>query len=179
MQFELVRYRTIEGVPGRYFDCPRNLGMLSTTACARAYQEAMSPDFLREGRRITCRGCPVGAQHAGVASGPAVSRFLGSSMCARHQGDGGRLIRGSICVSCYNREREWKIGKNAKGAKPVHARPIGGVALALVAGGRSRVALVGNVTGVVEAAIQILRTAREPVSFGWGRARPKFKEQDV
>jgi hypothetical protein len=176
---DLVKYREIQGVPGRYFDCPRNMGMLSTGACAKAYQDAMSPDYLREGRRITCRGCPVGAQHAGVAAGPAISRFLGSTMCSRHQGDGGRLIRGAICVSCYNREREWKIGKNAKGAKPVHARPIGAVALALVDRGQAKVVHAGSVTGLLEAVIQILRTAREPVSFGWGRSRPKFKGQDV
>lgn len=89
------------------------------------------------------------------------------------------MIRGMICVSCYNREREWRLGKNAKGAKPVHAKPVGDVELALVGSSEAaqRVVMEG-VTGAVEAVIQILRTAREPVSFAWGRERPKIGDQD-
>ena len=107
----LVEYRTLAGIPGSYFDCPCGLGMLSTNSCAAAYKEAMSPVGLKEGRRITCRACPVGALHADVPSNIAsASRFLGIGTCSRCHGDARRLIRGSICVSCYNRARgvDWK-----------------------------------------------------------------------
>lgn len=165
-----VTYRTLEGVPGQYFDCPYGCGMLSTTSCARLYEEAMSPKGLKEGRRISCRACPVGAEHAGVPTAVAsASRFLGVSYCSRCHGDARRLIRGSICVSCYNREREVLIGKNAKGGKPVFGRAVGTTMLGCVIDGgvKTQVRRMDKVVSRLEAVLSVLRGESKTVSFGW------------
>lgn len=165
-----VTYRTLDGVPGQYFDCPYGVGMLSTNACSRMYQEAMSPKGLKEGRRINCRACPVGALHAGVPTALAsASRFLGVGYCSRCHGDANRLIRGSICVSCYNREREVLIGKNAKGGIPVFGKAVGTTVLAcLIDGGKStQVRRMDKVASRLEGVLSVLRSESKTVSFGW------------
>lgn len=48
-----------------------------------------------------------------------MSPLKGSRICARCHRGAMRLIWGHICVSCYNREREAVIGRNAKGRAPV------------------------------------------------------------
>jgi hypothetical protein len=40
-------------------------------------------------------------------------------ICARCLLESDRMIHGYLCVSCYNREREYRIGRNAKGKPPV------------------------------------------------------------
>ena len=166
----MVEYRTLDGVPGQYFDCPYQMGTLSVNACSRSYNEAMSPAGLKEGRRITCRGCPVGAHHAGVPSDVAsVSRFLGVVYCSRCHGDARRLIRGSICVSCYNREREVLIGKNAKGSRPIFGKAVGSATISclLDAGKSVQVRRMDKVTSRLEAVLSILRLEPKTVFFGW------------
>lgn len=165
-----VTYKTLEGVPGRYFDCACVGATLSVSACAAMYAEAMSPKGLKEGRRVACRGCELGAAHAGVPSSVAsASRFLGVSYCARCHGDAPRLIRGSICVSCYNREREVLIGKNAKGGKPIHGKPVGVATLACVldGGATTQVRRMDKVVTRLEGVLSVLRTEAKSVAFGW------------
>ena len=168
---EAVTYFTHELAPGQYFHCPYGCGTLSVKACAAAYNLAMSPTGLKEGRRISCRACPVGAEHAGVPSDVAsASRFLGVSYCSRCHGEANRLIRGSICVSCYNREREVLIGKNAKGGKPIFGKPIGTAALACIFDSGQRhvqVRRMDKVTSRYEGVLSVLRTEATTVSFGW------------
>lgn len=163
-------YRMIEGVPGQYFDCPYGMGTLSVDACSRSYQMSMSQIGLREGRRVTCRACPVGACHAGVPSEVAsASRFLGLGYCSRCHGDARRLIRGSICISCYNREREVLIGKNAKGSRPIYGKAVCGRTMYCVtdAGKNVQVRRMDKVTSQLEAFLSILRTESKAVCLGW------------
>lgn len=144
--------------------------MLSVNACAASYQTAMSPAGLREGRRISCRACPVGAEHAGVPNSVASSsRFLGVKYCSRCHGEANRLIRGSICVSCYNREREVLIGKNAKGGKPIHGKSIGTAIVACVvdSGRKAQVHRMDKVSSRLEAVLSVLRSESTSISFGW------------
>jgi hypothetical protein len=169
----VITYRSIDGVPGQYFDCPSGMGCLSANACGRAYSEAMSPVGLKEGRRITCRACPVGAQHAGVPTEAAsVSRFVGSSCCSRCHGDARRLIRGSICVSCFNREREYLIGKNAKGGKPIHAKTIGSEVITCLIGSSVQVRKMDKVASPMECVLSVLRSESRTVFFSWVGASP-------
>ena len=166
----MVEYMKLEGVPGQYFSCPYGLGMLSIDACSRSYQMSMSTAGLREGRRVTCRACPVGATHAGVPSEEAsASRFLGVGYCSRCHGDARRLIRGSICVSCYNREREVLIGRNAKGSRPIYGKAIGVATISclLDAGKKVQVRRMDKVTSRLEAFLSILRTESKTVYLGW------------
>lgn len=170
MAREALNYRTLEGVPGQYFDCPHGMGMLSVKACAAAYCDAMSPSGLKEGRRASCRSCPVGAMHAGVSPvEQSLSRFLGSGTCSRCHGDARRLIRGSICVSCYNREREVLLDRNAKGGKPIHGKPIYSltVSINIENGQQAQVRRMDKVTSRQEAFLSILRCESRGVSLGW------------
>ncbi len=163
-----VVYFSHDLAPGQYFECPYGCGTLSVGACSRLYQEAMSPKGLKEGRRITCRACSIGASHAGVPETHiSVSRFLGATWCARCHQDARRLIRGSICVSCYNREREMLIGKNAKGGKPVNGRRVGPIIVSGMAEGRATVMRMEKVTSRLEAVLAILRRNTGAVLFGW------------
>lgn len=164
-----IAYFAHELAPGRYFVCPYGYGTLSDSACARLYQDAMSPAGLREGRRITCRGCPVGAVHAGVHGIASASRFLGATWCARCHHDARRLIRGALCVSCYNREREVLIGKNAKGSKPIFGKQVSPVILSCYSenGKKSVVLRMEKVSSRLEAVLSVLRRDASAVSFGW------------
>jgi len=127
----LIEYRTLPGVPGTYFDCPNNLGMLSVKACGSLWSEAMTREAIHDGRRVTCRCCRVGQAHA---SGDTVqndgqveggrSALLGTKSCARCGRQNGRLVRGAVCISCYNRELEWIKGRNGKGTAPKFVRPV-------------------------------------------------------
>jgi hypothetical protein len=165
-----IRYFQHEGVAGDYFDCPSNMGSLSVLSCAANYNLAMSPQGLKEGRRVTCRACPVGASHAGVPVGcGSVSRFVGSGLCARCQKDSTRLIRGSICVGCYNREREVLIGRNAKGGVPSKCRAVFALTLACIMseGQRVEIRRFDRVSSLLEAKISMLRTEAKSCVFGW------------
>jgi hypothetical protein len=62
-----------------------------------------------------CRGCSLGAEHAGETFKQV--DVLGH-LCVRCHDHASRLLRGAICIACYNRQREVDIGRNAKGAPP-------------------------------------------------------------
>lgn len=165
-----IKYRQIEGVPGQYFDCPNGVGMFSVQTCARLYGEAMSLHGLREGLRITCRSCPVGAVHSGrEPSLTLVSRMLGSTSCSRCHSASRRMIRGSICVSCYNREREVLIGRNSKGGRPVYGRPIFPTIVAFVPvdGNRLVVRRMDRVSSSLEAVLTVLKSETDRIAFSW------------
>lgn len=163
-----IEYYAIEGVPGRFFKCPKGVGKLSDKSCAKLYEEAMSPRGLREGLRFACRSCPLGAQHAGADPHEAGSmRFLSRLSCARCLKQTCRLIRGSICVSCYNREREVVIGRNAKGNKPVHGRPIGSPAVYCRIGGVWQLRKLDRVASRLEAVLTVTRSEPHSGRFGW------------
>lgn len=165
-----VEYRTIEGVRGEYFRCEALRATLSTKACSSNYSQAMSPKGLGAGTRHQCRGCPLGALHSGVVPETASSsRFLGQLICSRCHEQAGRLIRKSICVSCYNREREVMVGKNAKGNAPVHCRQVSSAVLACVFGADSsmKVRRFDRVSSRVEAVLSTIRSETQTVAFGW------------
>jgi len=166
-----VVYESISGVQGQYFRCPFGVAkLLSTKACAGLYCEAMSPKGLRDGLRIACRSCEVGASHAGVSVTTASSsRFLGTMTCSRCQKQATRLIRKSLCVGCYNREIEFLKGRNAKGGKPIHAKPVAPALIACQVGEEvaMRVRRLDRVTSRIEAVLSVLRLEDKSVSFGW------------
>ena len=121
--------------PGLFtFRCERLHADLTAAACARSHAER---------RALACVGCTIGRKHAddaGIASAPVAKRTaLGSGQVdyGRFAPVGGcvrcgrtysradrsikplRLVRAhTICVSCFNREKEVTHGANAKGAKP-------------------------------------------------------------
>ncbi len=168
-----ISYFKHDGVLGDYFDCPKGMGKFSTDFCARMYREAMSPVGLKEKSRVACKSCPVGARHAGVVDN-STSRFLGNTSCSRCHKGASRLIRGSICVSCFNREREYLIGKNAKGSEPIFCKPIGSIYVSCVIdyGVTIQVRQMVKVTSLVEVYLSILRTMPKKIWFGMVNQMP-------
>ncbi len=56
--------------------------------------------------------------------------------CARWTKYSARLINGRFCISCYNRNREALVGKNAKGSRPALCDRLHPVSVAVVEFGR-------------------------------------------
>lgn len=151
-----IDYFEIPGVPGRYFRCPCGMGELSTRACG---------DSHRRSHRPVCRACAVGALHAGVRASVEASRLQGVLFCPRCERHTGRLVKG-VCLSCYNREREWVVGKNRKGNAPSQARRVFSASLATFQGGRVETRRVDRVCALGEAVLVILAQSGGPVLFG-------------
>jgi len=79
------------------------------------------------------------------------------------------MIGGCLCVSCYNRQIEFRSGRNAKGTKPkilLAERRIGVIVDAEQPGERRRIDVLGEFTfDIVELVAQVLRIAVGRVSF--------------
>lgn len=117
----------------RRFECPRIPGRLtlSVGACATQHKAAQHRDWAQ--RLPHCVDCPMGAQHAGVE---VAAPFQRSAVCLRCGDGSGRLVMQRFCVSCYNREREWRLGANAKGRPPRDFKPLGRFVFVCAASGR-------------------------------------------
>jgi hypothetical protein len=95
------------------FNCDRLRADLSTTACARMYLDKGA---------LSCDNCPRGKVHAAkhYPKKKSVERINRWGSCARCERQGLRLVCcNCLCVSCYNRQREVRVGANAKGQNPV------------------------------------------------------------
>lgn len=111
-----VEYVAIEGVEGSYFNCSSLRAMLSVKSCANRFSTA--------NHESTCHACEIGAAHAGKN---VAHRTIPRMSCCRCHEQAPRLVSGGICISCYNRQREVLMGRNAKGTRPtVHERFWGG-----------------------------------------------------
>jgi hypothetical protein len=149
---------------------------MSTAACAKNYKAA--PADAKSGRLCGCIGCSVGSEHAGVSiPAPGISddvvcsRCLRSASQMRESSVGMRLVRGTICVSCYNREKEVIRGRNAKGTPPRKWARLFPAGIGYVSGGSFCVTKLPLVAHRVEAMLTVMRRAPGPVSIGWVAAR--------
>mgnify|MGYP000971206371 CR=1 FL=1 len=123
MQAPQVEYRVI--VEGQqHFDCALLRATLSTKACALRWNAAREAEEERRDRLISCKRCPVGAMHfeahrqhepAEVPAAPMERKPPRASVCVRCGKPSDRLVGGELCVSDFNREREWLRGYNARG----------------------------------------------------------------
>jgi len=115
-----VTYFTPEWAPqGRlFFRCDRLAATLGPEQCATNWGRATAGDGM-----LRCKGCRVGAEHAGQDRANA-HPLRGMMICARCQRGCSRLVEGWTCVSCYNRGREWRMQRNAKGSFPSRMKPL-------------------------------------------------------
>lgn len=143
-----MSYVKLDGVDGDYFECKPYRGLFSVESCARNWKAARGA--VEDSNRCLCRNCSVGALHAGQEP----VRLTPKSMCARCGKTDQRLIRGAICVSCYNRERELLVGRNSKGAFPVHAKRLRSLDISVRGASPSHIDRVCN---PVEAAVIAFR----------------------
>ena len=162
-------YFTIEGVAGQqYFRCDRYRATLSVTACAGNWRRANHDN---DDERYRCKACPLGAIHAGETAA-SMSPLMGTTTCARCHKVAPRLIRRMVCVSCYNREREILIGKNAKGTKPIKLATLAPRRIRYMAGDDPQVLALQQSADTVELMVAALRDSKKTVRFGfYGRQR--------
>ena len=101
-----VVYREI--IPGFLgFDCTALRATLSPSSCAANWRAG------RDGS--ACRGCRIGATHAGQPDAPPP---VSMRLCCRCGTASTRIIGGVFCVGCYNRARECIRQENRKGFFP-------------------------------------------------------------
>lgn len=96
-----------------------------------------------------------------------MSQLRGQEICSRCHRVGMRLVGGDICVSCWNRQREVIIGKNARGRKPLKHPPIAPRSITFMTG--SALVRIERLYSVCteELVISALRDSTRQVFFGF------------
>ena len=97
------------------FTCERHRGDLRLTvgACAANYRRAKAVEPWDT--MAPCKGCPIGASHAGEPLTPPAPP---PRLCLRCGVTARRLIHNQLCMSCYNRERELLTGHYRRRSPP-------------------------------------------------------------
>lgn len=165
-----MEYVEMPGVEGKkYFRCERHRATLSTEACAANWR---SGNHLNNEDRIACRCCPIGAAHAGEGDA-SMSPLKGVKICSRCHRTAVRLIFGRVCVSCYNREREQTLGKNAKGVPPSKLPPLRPMTLRFICGGRPAMVTLDRAMDTLELIVAALRDSQNRVRFAFHASMPR------
>ncbi|BCP56239.1 hypothetical protein K32_48560 [Kaistia sp. 32K] len=172
----MVEYFTYPELPDRqFFRCDRRKASLQVTACAGMWVEAngkAAPERLDQ-----CRNCPLGAKHAGVGE-ISLSPLRGMSICARCEQGATRLVRKHLCISCYNREREFLKGRNARGSAPVKHPQLHQLEIRFQAGPEiERVAM--TVASRQELVVAVLRDTSKHVTFAFEAGRPNLLQGEL
>ncbi len=176
MQNQSVKYIEFEQAPKglQFFRCEPLAATLSVKACAVNWRAANED---QAERLFKCKVCPLGAVHAGETAA-SLSPLRGAMICGRCHRGVIRLVEHHLCVSCWNREREWKIGKNAKGQKPIKLAHLHRRALRIVEGEQPRVITREHTAHPEELMVKALRDCKRQVVFCWDPARPaKFSQR--
>ncbi len=157
-------------------DCARAALRLTDTACAKFWllSNPIAPPAWQG--RHHCHGCTAGAARAGATVDhwqPVRERL--APICSRCRRSGLRMIGKTLCVCCYNRNREIRCGRNGKGGAPrfVAARLHAARLVAIEAGRVERIER-DIAAGVLELVIDRGRRAKSPLAFGW--APPPLQE---
>jgi hypothetical protein len=172
----VIEYFTYPELPDRpMFRCERRHANLQVTSCASMWIEAngkAAPERLDQ-----CKNCPLGAKHAGVGE-ISLSPLRGMSICARCEQGTTRLVRKHLCVSCYNREREYQKGRNAKGSAPVKHPPLYQLEIRFQAGEViQRIAMPA--VSSQELVVAALRDTSKQVTFAFNGKRPALPQGDL
>ena len=151
--------------------CERRALLLTKAGCARLYESVVeNRPYIWEGRHA-CLNCPTGARTSGRvadATGEAVETWR--YCCARCFKGGSRLIGGLVCVSCWNRAREARIGCDRKGNRPRFTDNYHEVRLNVVRNGSSQAVCTSHVVSAAEVMVSLAKGTTTPLSFGWSPA---------
>lgn len=101
------------------------LATLTPTDCAKRWQKSGSSNLRYW---ASCAGCPLGAHHASIdgtdkQNSPVPTNLesnrLAGKVCTRCRKLASRLVGSpKLCMSCYNRQLEFKRGSDRRGKKP-------------------------------------------------------------
>jgi hypothetical protein len=148
------------------FTCDRLKSVLTKEACAANYTRSNAP--------LSCKGCPIGSAHAyGLNYRDKSDRHataeaahgLSCIRCERNVHTATKYIarfrltrKHTLCLNCFNREREVVRGYNAKGAKPVKHSGLKTAAITVeTAEGKHKVEDIGLRSGYLECARYVER----------------------
>ena len=168
-----LTYAGIAGIPGaEYFGCTRLRANINTATCASFWREA---NLGNSERRALCKCCPIGAHHAGV-SDASLSPIRGATLCARCVRPATRLIQANICVSCYNREREFMKGRNARGKIPVKIGALCARQITYHSGSRVITIRAERSRSSAEMVVRVLRDSLHLARFAWRTQVPGIRQ---
>lgn len=159
----MVEYFELAEIPGKaHFRCVKLSASLSVGSCAQMWRQANHDNLERLGR---CKTCPIGATHAGETAA-SMSPLMGQCLCGRCHKTATRLIGKHLCISCWNREREFKIGRNSKGTKPRMAA-LGRRSIRYFVAGQACTTTIDLTADTTEVIVAILRDSRKRVQFSF------------
>ncbi|ENW4943634.1 hypothetical protein ACFLMW_003783 [Salmonella enterica] len=160
----VIDYFTLPELPDRQcFYCTRRNATLQVASCAAQWKQANSR--ARSECSHQCQTCPVGALHAGEGE-LTMSHLRGKEICSRCFRVGLRLISGDLCVSCWNRQREYYLGVNARGKSPVNHPQIHAIRAGILVGGEVRLVRRQRSVSTEELIVATLRDNTRQVFFG-------------
>jgi hypothetical protein len=161
-------------VPGkRHFSCKKLSAIMSTDECVGRHARAIAGDD----RVSACRFCPIGAMHSGktdtlrAAPTSARVRIIGSpdsdTRCTRCGRSDLRIIHsgGGLCISCWNRQREWTLGRNARGTEPKTFVPLQSRRVGIVVDGERCYRLVDQTQNDAEPIARCIREMPDGLAF--------------
>lgn len=163
---DLPVYFEMPEMPGRrFFRCEPLRASMSVSSCGARWEKANSTDVDAD-RFHTCRRCVVGATHAGrVDHNP--SPFRGMTICGRCHRGSSRLIGKHLCISCFNRARELRIGRNSKGTKPRKLARLDQRSITYLAGGVVKTRTLAETVDMEELIVAVLRDEERAPQFAY------------
>lgn len=160
---ERIEYFELPEMPGKpMFRCEKRRANLLTSSCSKLWVEGNRKGC--DDRFWLCKGCSIGAHHAGVGDS-TLSPLFATSICARCGSGATRLIGGHLCVSCQNRQYEYIKGRNARGNAPVTHPTLYRLAIRYRAGGQVKTLDKPNVVDTMELVVAALRDEPKQVTF--------------
>ncbi len=164
----------LQWVPGkRHFRCEKLSASMSSDDCSGRYTRSIAGDE----RTSACRFCPIGAVHAGKVDPLQAASSSAKIKITRHPDQGTRCTRcgrsdlrlihasGDICVSCWNRQREWKLGRDARGKAPKTYVPLRARRVGIIVNGEPGYRLVAETQNDAEALARCVREMPDGLAF--------------
>lgn len=170
-EFEAVGvvYAKSEHAPGlRLFRCQPYKATISARSCAVRFRKAQDAVGSMAADLEHCKCCPIGSCHAGLGQ-THFSPWYGVKICPRCNVGTTRMIGNRQCVSCYNRTRELKAGRNARGNRPVELmqRPLRAVEMIVEVDGVASRWIDRETQSLQETIRQTTRTTKGRLAFGF------------
>lgn len=151
--------------------CDRRNVRLTSSGCARMYLSAKAERPAQWEARAACVGCASGAARAGQPiNGAEVAALAWRACCSRCRAGGRRLISGDLCISCWNRNREARIGRDRKGHRPRLADALHTTTIVVTEGEAARLVTEHGVLTAAEVMVRAAKKATRPLLFGWPAA---------
>jgi len=163
MKAEGVTYKEMAGCARTFFRCDAYAATLSVEACSGRFVTAQTAKDEALEPLAYCRSCRIGAAHRGVDV-PIFASNYESMICPRCGKGTTRMIGNRRCVSCYNREREIKVGRDRRGKPPITVPVPVSHAIQTVIDGALRV-FRDNAINTGEMVAHILRTIPGAIYF--------------